>query len=97
MANGGDRLAVLEQQVEALVQQSRPHYFKDKIAPPLLVAGVVAISTVWGTHILHGARLDALEQRATRVENQMSNLEHVVNGVAVDTAFIRGKIENRIP
>jgi hypothetical protein len=68
-------------------------YFKDKILPPVIVALIIGSVSVYGTYVVYGERISALEKRADRIEAQAANLEHTVNGIANDVSYIRGKLE----
>ena len=83
----------LRKEVTELKAQ-QPSYFKDKIFPSLVVAAVVGLVGVYGTHVAYGPRLTAVEQRTDRIELQLSGLREEVQSVAVDVAFIRGNLTN---
>lgn len=88
-----DTYAQLLEKIERLEQPKS--YFKDKIIPPVVVAFIFGLVGIYGTYITYGTRIAQIELRQDRIELQTTSLGTTVNSVAVDVAFIRGKIEGR--
>lgn len=89
-----EKLGLLETKVSHL-ESRKPSYFKDKIAPSLIVAFVVGGVGVYGTFMVYGQRIESLEAKVFKTDERMTRLEFTTNSVAIDVAYIRGKLEGK--